>query len=169
MFTLARPHSEAQWHEARRLIEEYASALNVDLSFQDLAQELAQLDHEYGPPAGAFLIASEGGVSLGCVGVRALSADTAEMKRLYVIAQARGRGLGRVLASAAIDAAKRLGYARLLLDTLPTMQEARTLYASLGFEQVEPYRFNPIENTAFMQRDLRDWPTASRASDECCS
>jgi len=109
MFTLAQPQNEAQWREARRLIEEYASALNVDLSFQELAQELAQLDHEYGPPAGAFLIASEGGVSLGCVGVRALSADTAEMKRLYVVAQARGRGLGRILASAAVDTAKRIG------------------------------------------------------------
>ncbi|MGH8185961.1 MAG: GNAT family N-acetyltransferase [Steroidobacteraceae bacterium] len=169
MIELDQPHTEAQWREARRLIEEYASALNVDLSFQDLAQELAQLDHEYGPPAGTFLIASEDGVSLGCIGVRALSADTAEMKRLYVVAQARGRGLGRILACAAIDAAKRLGYARLLLDTLPTMQEARALYASLGFEPIEAYRFNPIENTTFMQRDLRDWPIASRASDECCS
>jgi GNAT superfamily N-acetyltransferase len=169
MFTLAQPQNDAHWREARRLVEEYASKLGVDLSYQDFAHELAQLHHEYGPPAGAFLIASEHGVSLGCIGVRALSADTAEMKRLYVVAQARGRGLGRVLALAAMDTAKRLGYGRLRLDTLPTMQEARALYASLGFETIEPYRFSPIENTAFMQRDLRDWPTTSRASDECCS
>jgi putative acetyltransferase len=54
-----------------------------------------------------------------------------------------------------VDAARWLGYTRLLLDTLPSMKDARALYLSLGFRPVAPYRFNPVPGTAFLQLDLR--------------
>jgi GNAT superfamily N-acetyltransferase len=151
---LVQPQSEADWSDARTLVQEYADTLGVDLSFQDFANELRQLSAEYAPPLGAFFLATEGAERLGCVGLRQFSEGVAEIKRLYIRPAARGRGLGRTLAQAAVAAGQRLGYRRLLLDTLPSMREAHALYASLGFKPVEAYRFNPVPGTAFLALEL---------------
>jgi GNAT superfamily N-acetyltransferase len=152
---LAQQKSEEGWRQARQLIEEYAASLNLDLSFQNFAHELEHLTSEYAPPAGAFLLAEEKGVYVGCVGMRQFSDGIDEIKRLYVIPAARGRGVGRLLATGIVPAAKQLGYTRLLLDTLPSMQEAQSLYVSLGFKPTAAYRFNPVPGTAFLELDLR--------------
>ena len=137
------------------LNEEYAASLNVDLSFQNFAHELEHLASEYAPVTGAFLLAEDRGVYLGCVGVRQFSDGIGEIKRLYVIPAARGRGVGRLLAKGIVAAAKQLGYTRLLLDTLPSMKQAQSLYVSLGFKSTAAYRFNPVPGTAFLELDLR--------------
>jgi GNAT superfamily N-acetyltransferase len=152
---LVQPVSKEDWCAARRLIEEYAASLNVDLCFQGIDHELGHLHEEYAPPSGAFLLAVEDGMNLGCVGLRRLAQGAAEMKRLYAVPAARGKGVGRRLAEGIVAAARELGYARIVLDTLPTMREAQGLYASLGFRPTSAYRFNPIEGTAYLQLELR--------------
>jgi putative acetyltransferase len=152
---LIRPQSTADWREARRLIEEYAAVLKVDLCFQNFAHELEHLADEYGPPAGAFLLAVDSGANVGCVGLRQLPNGVAEMKRLYAVPAVRGRGVGRLLAEGVVAAARELGYAALVLDTLPFMGEAQALYASLGFKPTTAYRFNPIAGTAYLELKLR--------------
>lgn len=139
------------WEEAHRLVEEYAAGLGVDLCFQNFDEEIADLSAHYG----TFLLAMDGDMPLGCVGLRQWDAVTGEIKRLYVAPAARGRALGRTLAEAIIDAGRAHGYQRLVLDTLPTMQAAQALYASLGFKAIESYRYNPIQGTVFMELDLR--------------
>ena len=152
---LSRPHSKEDWQDARRLIETYAASLNVDLCFQNIGHELEHLSEEYGPPSGAFLLARENGVALGCVGLRRAAGGVGEMKRLYLAPAARGKGVGRMLAEAIVAAAKDLGYSSVVLDTLPTMKEAQALYASLGFKPTSAYRFNPIEGTAYLELKLQ--------------
>jgi len=126
----------------RTLFREYAEGLGVDLSFQDFDAELAD-------PLGFYeLVLLAPG---GCVALRRVDDETCEMKRLYVRRAARGTGLGRALADAAIAHARARGYERMLLDTLPTMTQARSLYASLGFRETDSYRFNPIEGTSFLE------------------
>lgn len=100
----------------------------------------------------------EGQHPVGCVGVRPLEPGICEMKRLYVHAAARGRGLGRRLAQAAIQFSRQASYAAMRLDTLPTMVEARAMYRSLGFREIPPYRFNPISGTAFLELQLGPQP-----------
>ncbi len=138
------------------LFREYADALGVDLSYQGFAAELAGLPGAYAAPDGALLIAiSDAGKAVGCVAVRKLAEPgTCEMKRLYARPEARGTGVGRSLAVAAIEAAAGIGYRRMRLDTLPAMGAAQRLYRELGFVTVPAYYNSPIGGTIFMEKSL---------------
>lgn len=138
----------------RQLISEYAVALGVDLGYQGFEAEVRDLPGDYAPPRGVAFLALREGEPVGCVAVRPLDAETAEMKRLFVRPAGRARGTGRALAVAAIGFARAAGYARMRLDTLPQMDRAQALYRSLGFRVIAPYRFSPVPGTVFMELAL---------------
>ena len=142
----------------RAIFREYAASLDIDLCFQNFEAELAGLPGEYATPAGALLLARVDGQVAGCGALRPLSdvdyANACEMKRLYVRPAFRGLGLGRLLAQALFDRALQAGYSTLLLDTLDDMEAARELYASLGFEEIPPYYFNPIPGAHYLKAAL---------------
>jgi len=138
------------------LFRAYAASLDVDLAYQDFADELAGLPGRYAPPQGALLIARNSeGAPLGCVALRPMQ-DPArcEMKRLFVAPAGRGLGLGRRLVDALIGAARGLGYREMWLDTLPSMAAAQGLYRTMGFAVVDPYYATPVAGTLFMRRML---------------
>ena len=156
--TLVRLEDGADVAAAREILLEYARSLAIDLSFQNFEAELAALPGDYAAPAGRLLLAYVDGALAGCGGLRALpgadDANACEMKRLYVRPAFRRFGLGRALAEALLDEARRAGYSVMLLDTLSDMESARGLYATLGFEETAPYYFNPIPGAHYLRATL---------------
>ena len=162
MATIHDADGPADIAEIRALFVEYAQSLGVDLRFQGFDEELASLPGAYSRPSGCLLLAVTGERSVGCVAVRRLDTSICEMKRLYIRPEARGQGVGRALAEAAVTFGKAAGYEAMRLDTLPTMAKAQALYRQLGFRDVLPYRFNPIAGTAFMELRLAKAAEANR-------
>jgi len=138
------------------LLREYWAALNVPLCFQGFDAEIEDLPGAYAPPGGEMIIACDRaeGELVGCVALRSVpdAPDMCEMKRLYVRPAARGTGLGRTLAVAAMDEGRRLGYRRMFLDTLPSLTAAQALYRSLGFRQTGTGNGDPA--VVFFECDL---------------
>lgn len=142
----------------REIFLEYANSLNVDLCFQAFDAELAGLPGDYAGPRGALLLARVDGTVAGCCALRPMDSsdypNASEMKRLYVRKAFRGFGLGRHLAEAILDEARRAGYSSVLLDTLDEMEAARALYEDLGFEEIPPYYHNPHAGAHYLKVDL---------------
>jgi len=138
-YALTRGFEERDRERIVALLREYEADTGISLCFQDFAAELEGLPGDYAPPEGAMILAREpaGDELVGCVAARPVPASPGlcEMKRLYVRPVTRGSGLGRTLALAAMAEARFIGYARICLDTLPSMTAAQALYRTLGYRQ----------------------------------
>jgi transcriptional regulator len=135
---------------ARALFRDYQREIEVDLCFQGFEEELATLPGRYGMPDGRLFLAKRASEVVGCIALRRFDAETGEVKRLYVVPRHRAGKLGEALAGRTLDAAREVGYRRLVLDTLAPMQAARRLYAKLGFREIAPYYDNPLPGTMYM-------------------
>ncbi|MFR0352326.1 GNAT family N-acetyltransferase [Streptomyces sediminimaris] len=107
---------------------------------EELEREIAaRSGSELAPPTGQLLVAWYDGEPAGCAGVRLLDAATAELTRVFVDQERRGRGGAPLLVRAAEDAARDLGAGLMVLDTRGDLVEARALYARLGYAESEPH------------------------------
>ncbi len=147
MLTIERA---SDMRDVETLFREYAASLGVDLSFQNFDEELASLPGDYDP----ILVARWNDHLAGCVALHALGEGICEMKRLFVRPAYRAHRIGRALAKRIIDEARARGYRAMRLDTLPSMHDAMRLYESLGFVDIEPYRYNPVAGTRFLELTL---------------
>ncbi|MBX3579875.1 MAG: GNAT family N-acetyltransferase [Rhizobiaceae bacterium] len=111
--------------------------------------ELAALPGRYAPPSGSLLLATIDGVPVACVAYRDLGDGVCEMKRMYVSAEARGKGVGRALVARLLADARAAGYHTMRLDTSMHQHEAMALYEQAGFRSIGPYYDVPA--------DLKDW------------
>ena len=152
----------------RELLVEYRREVGADLCFASFDVELGSLPGEYARPRGLLFLALQrepSGVSeraAGCVALRSLDDETGEMKRLFVRRDYRGLGLGRALVDAVIRGSRSLGHRRLLLDTLPGMVEAQTMYEGLGFRDISAYMPDPVPGARFLALDLTTEPTTGQ-------
>jgi len=146
--------SPTDFDHARELIVEYSKTLGEEFCLLGFDKELATLDQMYAPPGGVLMLAYLDESPVGCIAYRLYSEGVCEMKRLYLRPQSRGQGLGKNLVENLIAHARAAGYLRMILDTLPTLHAAQSLYRKHGFVETPPYYDNPIPNVVFMALDL---------------
>lgn len=157
MIELIEVKSDESYQIATELFKEYAAQIGVDLTFQNFNQELANIKQQYARPKGVLYIAYDKvQTPIGCFGIRSFEDAICELKRMYLKSAYRGLGIGKQLLLKSIALGKELGYTKMRLDTLPTMQSAIGLYQSIGFYEIAPYRFNPIEGTKYFEILLED-------------
>jgi putative acetyltransferase len=156
MLRIIPAHSAVYIPQVRELFREYSATPGVVACLEDFEREVASLPGMYGPPGGTLLLAVEDGAenreaAVGCVALRMWEQGACEMKRLYVRPAFRGSGAGRELVKTLIAVAQSMGYEKMLLDTLPSMQPAHELYKSLGFRQIPPYQKKPIPRALYFE------------------
>ncbi len=134
----------------KELFLEYAAWLGEDLCFQDFEEEMATFPDLYCH----LLLARAGDAVAGAVGLKDLGGGICEMKRLYVRDGYKGTGLGRRLSERLIEDAAGMGFTHMRLDTLPKLEAAIALYRKLGFREIPPYYYNPIEGVVFFEKPL---------------
>ncbi len=131
----------------RELFREYFNAINLivsheyDFSFDVnalLEQEIEKLQ-QYSPPSGCLLLAEYEGKMTGCAGLRKMSENVGEVKRMYVRPEERRKGIGRSLLQAIIAQARQINYSQIRLESSNFSKEAQALYYSEGFQKIEPY------------------------------
>ena len=154
MIELRSVEDPASLVAARSLVRAHLAAHSTVHDVEAIERVVAALPAPYVAPGGGLWVAWEGSDALGCVALQAQAPATAELKRMYVRPDARGRGVARRLGEHAIVVAGTLGYEKLRLGTLANMRAAQQLYESLGFRRVPPYREEELGETWFYERGL---------------
>jgi len=152
--TIAEARVPEDMDRVRVLFREYHELVDEPACFAGFEDELRTLPGRYAAPRGRLLLAWDGDEIAGGVAMGPLDGGACEMKRLYVRRAWRGRRLGRRLAEAVVEAARTAGHRVVALDTLPRMAEARTLYATLGFTESEPWQGPPENGLIYMRLEL---------------
>ncbi|WP_020398335.1 GNAT family N-acetyltransferase [Kordiimonas gwangyangensis] len=134
----------------KEVFRAFSEWLPIDLGFQNFEEEMARFPVGYVH----LLIAKKDGKPVGAVALKEHDKDTCEMKRLYMLPEAQGTGAGRAICERLMADAKALGYKVMLLDSLRRLDAAVALYVKLGFEEIEPYNFNPEDDVVYMRKAL---------------
>ena len=134
------------------LIAESAAHFQHELGEQDVVGE-GMRAREYYDKGGLF-VADIGGSVVGCVAYEPWGEGRCRMKRMYVLEDARGQGIGRALADAVIEEARAQGYGVMVLDTTESMTAAQALYRKIGFKDWDPDYEAPCRDTVYMRMEL---------------
>lgn len=129
-------------------------AFQLYLDIQHYEDEVRDLTAKYGLPDGRLYLVRVDGRAAGCAALRRLDGERCEMKRLYVRPAYRGRRLASRLVARLLEDARAIGYRRMLLDTLPCLEDAVRMYRKLGFQDIPCYNDSPMDTTIFLGLEL---------------
>ena len=139
---------------AKTITHDYMIWLGMDLGFQNTDKEFSVFNRMYGEARGAYIYARIHGEIAGGVGLRMLSNDICEMKRLFVYEHYRGCGLAYRLCQELLSLSKSMSYSKMRLDTISRLVKANSLYEKIGFRDIPKYYDNPDPTVRYMEIDL---------------
>lgn len=147
-------NTKKNYTAAALLFREYAAWLNIDLGFQHFEEELQQLEEMYAAPQGGIILCKKENEYIGCIAIRRIDNDTAELKRMFVKTGYQKMGVGYSLLKDALKLAKKYHYKKIRLDTLNNMTPAINLYKQNGFYEIPAYYFNPEKTAVYFEKIL---------------
>jgi GNAT superfamily N-acetyltransferase len=136
--------ADAAQPPASELLEAMVSELEPLYGRIDVPQAPSATPADFAPPGGSFLIGYEDGEPVCVGGIKRLPDGACEIKRMYVVPQARGRGLARELLEALEGEARSLGYELARLDTGPQQPHAERMYRAAGYAEIGNFNANPF-------------------------
>jgi len=147
-------YTDEEYKHAAMLFKEYAAWLNIDLSFQHFDDELMEIKTMYGLPEGGIILCKIGDEFIGCVGIRKIDNNTAELKRMFIKPASQKKGIGKALLEKAVELAKKYNYTTIRLDTLNYMTPAIKFYKKYGFYEIPAYYNNPNATAVYFEIKL---------------
>ena len=156
MISYQLANTDDEYKQAALLFKEYAAWLNIDLSFQHFDDELLELKVMYANPNGGIMLCKNEDEFIGCVAIRKIDNNIAELKRMFIKPAYQKKGIGKTLLEKAVELAKLLNYKTMRLDTLNYMAPAINLYKQYGFYQISAYYNNPNETAVYFEKIFTD-------------
>ena len=160
-FCIREVATDAEVVQVRALVRAHGDARSTTPGVEYVYADAERLPGPYVAPLGGLWLAVADEKGVGCVALRPIDERTAEVKRMFVDQQWRGRGVGRALLRALVDGARIRRYVTLRLGTLHDMDAAQSLYHSFGFRPIERYRNDELIDTRFFELDLREVSVSS--------
>jgi ribosomal protein S18 acetylase RimI-like enzyme len=151
MINYLSANTDDEYEQTAKLFKEYAAWLNIDLSFQHFDDELLGLKTMYSPTKGGVILCKNKNEFIGCVGIRKIDNNTAELKRMFIKPAYQKQGIGKNLLEKAVELAKDLNYKFIRLDTLNYMTAAINLYKNYGFYEIPAYYNNPNDTAIYFE------------------
>lgn len=135
--------------EVKDLFREYSKMPGAEKCFMTFEKELENLPGEYARPQGRILSACIGDDMIGCVALKRVDDCVCEIKRLFVKEKWRKKGAGVLLLNSVLAEALEEQYEKVILETLPIMNDAIMVYKRSGFTEMEE-----IDGIIKMQKNL---------------
>jgi GNAT superfamily N-acetyltransferase len=155
----ARPIRELFWEYLQWANAKVEENFGVSFDIATMLKEDMNTLDKFMPPKGRLLLGYVEDQPRGIACLKALTDSISEIKRMYVLPEARNNGLGRALLNQLLEKARQIGYERIRLDSARFMTEAHKLYRSAGFHEIEAYEGSEIpkefqNHWIFMEREL---------------
>jgi ribosomal protein S18 acetylase RimI-like enzyme len=156
-YIIRPPENSEEWNQLPPLLQDYQHEFDDDTCFTTFDAEMANIEQVYTAPGSHLLIAIDRSKNeiVGCVAMRTLFPGVAEMKRLYVVPDYRGRDIGRQLAEKIISYADEKENKSMVLDTMFEMRAAQKLYEQLGFTKTDAYNHQDLSKVICYEKKLR--------------
>jgi putative acetyltransferase len=151
MINYVRANTGEEYKNAALLFKEYAAWLNIDLGFQHFDKELKEIKTMYGEPGGGIILCKTMDAYIGCVGIRKINSNIAELKRMFIKPAWQKQGIGKALLEKAVELARGYNYTTIRLDTLNYMTPAIKLYKDYGFYEIPAYYNNPNATAVYFE------------------
>ena len=164
--TFKRIEEKKEGIKLKEILTEYAAfiaSLGDTFCSKRVINDADNFPEYYLPPTGCFLVAVVKEKFIGSIGIRKLNETDCELKRMFVLSAYRRLKLGTTLLEKIIDEAKKMGYKKILLDTISDMTAAIALYKKIGFIERGPYsdeKWHEGKTLVYMELDLTKYKSA---------
>ncbi len=146
-----RTATNADCDRVALLVSGVLSEFHLPFDLESKDSDLNDLEENYLRSGGVFeLLEDRSGKLLGTYGLFRLDNETCELRKMYFVPEIRGLGLGRLALERAVDHARRLGYRKIVLETISVLQDAIRLYARFGFVPIEGAEISARVDQAYM-------------------